>query len=92
MLSSDKVYERLDRETAELINDITGSDFEFEEEKEEENMCIAIDDMKKEAADTRAIEIAKALLLRGKDSYEEIASLTKLSIDVIKELENPQMQ
>ena len=91
MLSNDKVYERLDRETAELINDITGSDFEFEEEKEEENMCIAIDDMKKEAADTRAIEIAKALLELGKNTIEDISITTKLPLEVVKELAASQM-
>ena len=52
--------------------------------------------MKNEAArvgsDSRAIEIAKAMLSRGKDSYEEIASLTKLSLDVIKGLANPKVQ
>lgn len=43
-------------------------------------MCKVMEDMRKEAAeagaDSRAIEIAKAMLYRGKDSYEEIASLT----------------
>ena len=42
--------------------------------------------MKKEAEENRAIEIAKAMLARGKDSIEEIAALTKLSVDDIKEL------
>ena len=59
-------------------------------------MCKAMEDMKNEAArvgsDSRAIEIAKAMLSRGKDSYEEIASLTKLSLDVIKGLANPKVQ
>ena len=59
-------------------------------------MCKVMEDMRNEAAkagsDSRAIEIAKAMLLRGKDSYEEIASLTKLSIDVIKNLASPKAQ
>ena len=98
VLENDKVYESIDRETAELIRDVTGSDLKFEDGKEMVNMCKATEDMKKEAeekgkkigekkgANDRAIEIAKAMLARGKDSVEEIAALTKLSVDDIKGL------
>ena len=86
VLENDKVYESIDRETAELIRDVTGSDLKFEDGKEMVNMCKATEDMKKEAEEKRAIEIAKAMLARGKDSIEEIAALTKLSVDDIKGL------
>ena len=86
VLENDKVYESIDRETAELIRDVTGSDLKFEDGKEMVNMCKATEDMKKEAEENRAIEIAKAMLARGKDSIEEIAALTKLSVDDIKGL------
>ena len=86
VLENDKVYESIDRETAELIRDVTGSDLKFKDGKEMVNMCKATEDMKKEAEENRAIEIAKAMLARGKDSIEEIAALTKLSVDDIKGL------
>ena len=86
VLENDKVYENIDRETAELISDVTESNLKFEEGKEKVNMCKATEDMKKEAVKANNIEIAKALLHRGRDSVEEIASLTKLSVEEINNL------
>ena len=85
VLDSDKVYEKMDRETADLINEVTGSGMLFEEE-EMVNVCIATENMKKKAADARAVEIAKSFLDMGKNTIEEIAKATNLSIDEVKNL------
>ena len=91
-LESDNVYKQLDRETAELINDVTGSGLEFEEGKELINVCVATENMKKKAVRESAIETAKALLVLGKNTIEEIASVTKLPIDEIKKLAESRAQ
>ena len=91
-LESDNVYKQLDRETAELINDVTGSELEFEEGKELINVCVATENMKKKAVRESAIETAKALLVLGKNTIEEIASVTKLPIDEIKKLAESRVQ
>lgn len=87
VLENDKVYENIDRETAELIRDITGSNLKFEDGKEQINMCKATEAMERKAAENRAKEIAKAFLEMGNNTYEEISKATKLSIEEIKELE-----
>ena len=43
-------------------------------------------------SDTRAMEIAKNLIELGKNTLEEIASATKLPLDVIKNLAKPKTQ
>lgn len=86
VLENDKVYESIDRETAELIRDVTGSDLKFDEEKETVNMCRATEEMKRKAAEARAKEIAKAFLDIGKNSYEEISRATKLPIEEVKKM------
>lgn len=91
-LKSDNVYKQMDRETAELINDVTGSGLEFEEGKELINVCVATENMKKKAVRESAIETAKALLGLGKNTIEEIASVTKLPIDEIKKLAESRAQ
>ncbi len=87
VLENDKVYENIDRETAELIRDVTGSNLKFEDGKEQINMCKATEAMERRAAENRAKEIAKAFLEMGNNTYEEISKATKLSIEEIKELE-----
>lgn len=71
---------------------MTGSGLEFDKGKEMVNVCIATEEMKKEAADARTIEIAKALIDLGKNTVEDIAEATKLPLDVIKGLAEPKVQ
>ena len=91
-LESDNVYKQLDRETAELINDVTGSELEFEEGKELINVCVATENMKKKAVRESAIETAKILLSAGENTIETIAMATKLPIEEIKKLAEPKIQ
>jgi hypothetical protein len=54
MLQDNEKFHALDRRTAELINVVTGSELEIRKDKEVVDMCLAIEEMKKEA-----IEIGK---------------------------------
>ena len=91
-LDSDNVYKQLDRETAELINDVTGSGLEFEEGKELINVCVATENMKKKAVKDSAVETAKILLSVGENTMETIAKATKLPIEEIQKLAESKMQ
>lgn len=46
-INNNKCFERINKEAVSVINTCTGYDFQFEEDKEEINMCQAIADMKK---------------------------------------------
>ena len=91
VLDNDKVYENIDRETAELIRDVTNSEMEFEE-GQVINVCLAEQNMKKKAVRESAIETAKVLINMGKNTVEEISKATKLPIDEIRKLAEPKMQ
>ena len=86
ILENDKVYQSIDRETAELIKDVVGSEMDYEGEGEVVNMCLAEQEMKKDAADDRAKEIAMVLINMGKITIEEIAQATKLSLEDVQKL------
>ena len=79
-------YEEVDREIVDLLIDVTGTEIVVEEGEVNVNMCKAIEDMKQDAADERAIKIAKALLISGKESVESISEFTDLPVDVIEGL------
>ena len=91
VLDNDKVYKNIDRETAELIRDVTNSEIEFGEGMVI-NVCLAEQKMKKKAADARAVEIAKALIALGKNTFDDIAETTNLPLEVVKGLAEPNAQ
>ncbi len=90
VVDDDNVYSNIDRETAELANELTGTNHKYEEGKERVDMCKAIDDMCKDAAQEKAVEIAKALIELGKVSLEDIAEATTLSVKEVRALAKPQ--
>ena len=90
VIKSDKVFSELDRETADLINDVTGSDLIFKDRKVID-MCIAHEEMKKEAIEENSLKIAGTLLMMGKISIDEIAMATDLPVEVIKDLADQQV-
>ena len=49
VITKNRKFERLDRETANLINTVTGSKLEFEETKGEVNMCRALENFRRQA-------------------------------------------
>ena len=53
-------------------------------------MCEAMEKIKNEAETLKAYEIALSLLARGKDTHEEIAELTGLSLEDVEGLAQQQ--
>ena len=49
-------------------------------------MCKAIEDMRNEAKRQKAAETAMKLIARGKDTLEEIAEITDLTLEEVQEL------
>ena len=49
-------------------------------------MCKVLEDMRNETAERRSIEIAIRLIAQGKLSFEEIASVSDLSEEKVREL------
>ena len=56
VITKNRKFERLDRETANLINTVTGSKLEFEETKGEVNMCRALENFREKAKQEGKIE------------------------------------
>ncbi len=50
-------------------------------------MSKMMEDMRKEAAREKSLQMAKRLLSRGKDTYEEIAELTDLTVEEVAALD-----
>ena len=60
----------------------------FKEDKEGISiMCQVMEDMRKETALETARQFAVRLLIRGKDTYEEIAEVTNLPIEEVKSID-----
>jgi hypothetical protein len=67
VVQSNQNFRTLDRRTAELINEVTGSKMKFENDKEDTNVCKAIEDMKKEAVEEalKSAEEANAAAMKA---------------------------
>ena len=50
-------------------------------------MCKAIEDIKNKTAREKTLQLAKNMLALNKLSYDEIAKVTGLTVDEIKELD-----
>ena len=57
-----------------------------ETEEGVDTMCDVLDEMKNEAAEKKACEIASKMINDGTLSYEKIAEMSGLSIDKVREL------
>lgn len=51
-----------------------------------EQMCRVMEEMRDDAVHDRNVELAEKLIRRGKDSLEEIAELTELSLEEVEEI------
>ena len=58
-----------------------------EDEKGVTLMCKAMEDMRNETAREKTLQLAKNMLALNKLSYDEIAKVTGLTVDEIKELD-----
>lgn len=90
IVSADKMFQQLDGESIKLINAVTKSNLRFNDEGKVVNVCKALEDMKAEAIKNTSVEIAKSLIELGKITIEEIAKVTNLTIEEVKELKSAQ--
>ncbi|MDY6307087.1 MAG: hypothetical protein SPL71_03380 [Oribacterium sp.] len=58
-----------------------------EDEKGVTLLCKAMEDMRNETAREKTLQLAKNMLALNKLSYDEIAKVTGLTVDEIKELD-----
>ena len=90
VLHEDAVYHDLSRQTANLVNIVTGSNLKIPEGEERVDMCEAITQMVNEARDeatlANAVTIAKKMLEDGGFTFEKIATLTGLPLEKVQEL------
>jgi hypothetical protein len=77
ILEENKNFHALDRRTTELINVITGSEIKIEKDEEIVDMCIAIEEMKKEAAEKAAKE-ATEKATKETEKREKMKSIQNL--------------
>lgn len=91
VLSEDVSFRSVSRKTADVINTVTGSNLRFKDGEEYVDMCKAIEDMRNDAVHEGAAEIAKNLLKIGKLTYEEIASMTGLTLEEVQALSDEQI-
>lgn len=75
IVNTKKEFKKLDRKTVEVLNTVTNAKIDIPEGAKEVNMCIALEEMKKEAAekavDERLIDSVKSLMKRLKLSAKE---------------------
>ena len=92
MVLSDERFKHVERNAASVINAITHSKIKFDEKEEVVDMCQAIMEMREEAIligrNEGQEKTAKRMLKLGKNTIEEIAMCSDLSVERIKELKN----
>jgi len=86
MINQDKTFRDVSWDTANTINVVTGSKLKLPERKERVDMCKAIEQIRTESSNDKALEIAKNMLSAGKLTYEEIAGYTGLSLEEVQAL------
>lgn len=81
LVSADKRFRNLEREAINVINEITGSGLNISEieEKEDVNMCKAIDDLRQEAKDDTKLEDLKNVMESLNVSPEQAVKILKIS-------------
>lgn len=93
-------YQALDPLAAEVINTCTNAGLTLQaNDKEDINMCKAIDEMREDSrnegieigANTTRKEMAAALLRKNIMPLEDLAELTKLSVEEIQQLQQQQL-
>ena len=99
ILEKDEGFQAVEMKAARVINTVTGSGLELKESEAVVNMCLAINEMRKEernagmqqgmmqGAQQKTIELINRMLELGGYSYEQIAMITNVSVAEIKEIE-----
>ena len=88
VVHTDPVYRRLDRDSAEVINIVTGSSLSIEQGKESIDMCQAIEEMRAESrAEGEAKGILKTLVSLVKDGILTLSEAAKRANMTVEDFE-----
>ena len=92
VVHTDPIYRRLDRESAEIINIVTGSNLSIEQGKESIDMCQAIEEMRAESraegrAEGEAKGILKTLVSLVKDGILTLSEAAKRANMTVEDFE-----
>ena len=79
VVHTDPIYRRLDRESAEIINIVTGSNLSIEQGKESIDMCQAIEEMRAEERAKGILETLVSLFKKGILTLAQAAEEAKMS-------------
>ena len=79
IVHTDPIYRRLDRESAEVINIVTGSRLSIEQGKENIDMCQAIEEMRAEERAKGILETLVSLFKKGILTLAQAAEEAKMS-------------
>lgn len=92
-LVQEERFKKLDSLAAEVINECTNSHLPLiTDNKEDVNMCQAIDEIREDSRIEARKEMAIALIKEKVFTNSKIAELTKLSIEEINQLQNDHLQ
>ena len=81
VIAQDADYEHLDRRTVEVINEVAKAGIQIPQGAEEVNVCIAIQEMKKEAEDKTLLDSIKNLMDTLKRTAQQAMDALKISAD-----------
>ena len=99
ILAKDEGFKSVEMKAARVINTVTGSGLELKESEATVDMCLAIDEMRKEernagmqqgmqqGAQAKTLELIERMLELGEYSYEQIAKIANVSVADIKKIE-----
>lgn len=87
LVNNDEIFKKLDNRAARVIGSVTRTKIKINESAGETDMCQAIAELQEDAKIEEKIEIVKKLIKLGKNSYEEIAIVSGLSVEEIKKIE-----
>ena len=79
IVHTDPIYRRLDRESAEVINIVTGSNLSIEQGKESIDMCQAIEEMRAESEAKGILKTLVSLFKKGILTLAQAAEEAKMS-------------
>ena len=81
IVHTDPIYRRLDRESAEVINIVTGSNLSIEQGKESIDMCQAIEEMRAEERTKGILETLVSLVKDGILTLSEAAKRANMTVE-----------
>ena len=81
VVHTDPVYRRLDRDSAEMINIVTGSSLRIEQGKESIDMCQAIEEMRAEERAKGILETLVSLVKDGILTLSEAAKRANMTVE-----------